>query len=135
MNIKGLNFKMTCSASPEQYDVYDSSGKQVGYVRLRWGGLSCTYPDVCGEEIYYANVGSDYCGVFENNNQRMMYLNKIADKILKTTNVEKFLQDIDLVCMKHNLSISHEDGQGEFIIEGYNKYNIERLFHACKDYK
>lgn len=130
MNIKGLNFEMTCSTCPEQYNVYDSNGKQVGYVRLRWGELSCIYPDIYGKEIYYANVGSDYCGVFENDNQRMMHLNNIADKILKAIEVEKFLQDIDLVCMKHNLSISHEDRHGAFIVEDYNKRNIVWLFNA-----
>lgn len=130
MNIKGLNFEMTCSMCPEQYDVYDSNGKQVGYVRLRWGLLSCTYPDVDGKMIYCASIGNGYCGEFENDNQRMTHLNNIADKIFKAIDTEKFLQDIDLVCMKHNLSISHEDSQGAFIIEGYNKYNIEWLFNA-----
>ena len=39
MIIKGLNFKKTCDACPEQYDVFKDE-KQVGYVRLRWGNLT-----------------------------------------------------------------------------------------------
>lgn len=46
MKIKGLQFIQTCGACPEQYDVLDKSGNTVGYVRLRWGGLTCEYPDV-----------------------------------------------------------------------------------------
>ena len=83
MNIKGLDFICTCSACPEQYDVFDSGENIVGYVRLRYGGLSCEYPDVGGEEIYYASVGNGWCGSFENENQRMRHLNKIADKIFE----------------------------------------------------
>ena len=40
MNNTNLIFKKTCTFSPEQYDVYYND-KQVGYIRLRWGHLSC----------------------------------------------------------------------------------------------
>lgn len=83
MNIKGLTFKCTCSACPEQYDVFDGDGKIVGYIRLRWGGLRCDYPDYDGETIYHASVGDGWCGEFEDENQRMYHLNNIADKILE----------------------------------------------------
>ena len=49
--------------------------------------------------------------------------------------MKKFLEDIDEVCKKHNLSISHEDYMGAFLIEEYNKDNIEWLFNAKKHYK
>ena len=49
--------------------------------------------------------------------------------------MRKFLEDIDLVCMKHNLSISHEDGHGSFLIEEYCQSNIDWLFNASKCYK
>lgn len=32
-----FKLKQTCGACPEQYDVYDEEGNQVGYLRLRWG--------------------------------------------------------------------------------------------------
>lgn len=83
MKIKGLNFVKTCSACPEQYEVFKGRRKQVGYVRLRWGSLTCEYPDVGGEYIYTANIGNGYTGEFENQEQREYHLNAIADKILK----------------------------------------------------
>ena len=49
MIIEGLDFKQTCGACPEQYDVFKDE-KQVGYVRLRWGDLSCRYPDYEGDD-------------------------------------------------------------------------------------
>lgn len=83
MKIKGLDFFKTCSVCPEQYDVFNGKGKQVGYVRLRWGGLTCEYPDVGGECIYTANIGDEYTGKFESQEQREHHLNAIADEIIK----------------------------------------------------
>lgn len=48
--------------------------------------------------------------------------------------MKDFLDEIHSVCMKHGLSISHEDGHGAFIIEDYNERNIDWLFNAYKDY-
>lgn len=92
--IKGLKFACTCSGCPEQYDVFDSNDNIVGYVRLRWGELTCNYPNVDGELIYEASVGDDWCGSFKSEKQRVHYLNVIANKILKkanTINIKKFL--------------------------------------------
>lgn len=83
MNIKGLEFYLTCSACPEQYDVEDKDGNMVGYVRLRWGSLTCEYPDVSGEYIYHASIGDGWTGGFEDDEQRTFHLNAIADKILE----------------------------------------------------
>lgn len=83
MYIKGLNFKCTCDACPEQYDVFDNNEKIVGYVRLRWGSLTCEYPDVGGIDIYYADIGDGFTGSFKDNHQRIEHLNNIADAILK----------------------------------------------------
>lgn len=83
MKIKGLDFVKTCSVCPEQYDVFNGKGKQVGYVRLRWGELTCEYPDVGGEYIYTTAIGDGYTGEFENQEQREHHLNAIADKIIK----------------------------------------------------
>ena len=35
-----LKLIQTCGACPEQYDVYNEEGIQVGYLRLRWGHFS-----------------------------------------------------------------------------------------------
>lgn len=82
MFIKGLDFLQTCFACPEQYDV-EYNGEQVGYVRLRYGGLSATYPDAGGEEVYYADIGDGWCGEFESEEQREEHLNAIADALLE----------------------------------------------------
>lgn len=67
-------------------------------------------------------------------------MNKIYDRTISRIidmpeSMKKFLEDIDLVCKKHNLSISHEDGHGAFLIEEYDKHNIDWLFDASKCYK
>ena len=49
--------------------------------------------------------------------------------------MENFLNDIKMICKKHNLSISHEDYHGTFLIEEYNEDNVEWLFCAGKCYK
>ena len=46
-----------------------------------------------------------------------------------------FLEDIKLVCRKYNLSISHEDYNGVFLIEKYSEENIDWLFGASKNYR
>ena len=82
MNIKGLEFICTCGACPEQYDVF-KDGKQVAYVRLRWGHLFCEYPDVFGECIYDYSFGDAFLGHFPDEEERKYHLDKIADKILE----------------------------------------------------
>lgn len=90
MNIKGLTFIRTCRRCPEQYDVKDSDGNNVGYIRLRFGQLTCEYPDVGGELIYSVNIGKiGWSGEFENDDQRMLYLNNICDIILENISSNK----------------------------------------------
>ena len=48
--------------------------------------------------------------------------------------MKEFLEDIKSVCQKHNMSISHEDWHGAFIIEDYSEENIDWLFNASKGY-
>ena len=83
MHIKGLNFILTCEAFPEQYVVLDDNSNSIGYVRLRWGCLTCNYPDIYGECIYSTTIGNGWTGMFETEEQRMKHLNNIADNILK----------------------------------------------------
>lgn len=44
--------------------------------------------------------------------------------------VQSFLDELDELCRKYNMSISHEDSQGGFIIEEYNPDNIDWLREA-----
>lgn len=48
--------------------------------------------------------------------------------------VDAFLYEIELVCKKHKLSISHEDSQGSFVIEEYDSHNIKRLMNSAVDF-
>lgn len=80
MIIQGLNFVKTCEACPEQYDVFKGD-KIVGYVRLRWGVLSCCYPDYEGEEIYSKSFDDAWQGEFEDDNERNKYLIIIAKEL------------------------------------------------------
>lgn len=86
---KNLEFTLTCHACPEQYDVFDldSDRKQVGYVRLRWGAVQCTYPDVGGDPIYRHSFSESedntYKGCFDSDEERTVYLTEIAEAILE----------------------------------------------------
>lgn len=60
--IEGLRLVCTSPACPEQYDVLDAEGKQVGYLRLRHGRFRADYPDCGGETVYVSNTKGD--GVF-----------------------------------------------------------------------
>lgn len=77
MRISGLEFERTCTACPEQYDVF-LDDRQVGYVRLRYGKLTVDYPDCLKERIYSTNIGGEWTGEFQSDEQRLYYLGKIA---------------------------------------------------------
>ncbi len=50
----------TCSACPEQYDVFDKQEqRQVGYLRLRHGYFRADYPDCGGNTVYSADTIGD----------------------------------------------------------------------------
>ena len=42
----------------------------------------------------------------------------------------KFFDEIEEICKKYNLSISHEDTHGSFVIEKHNQSNIDWLKSA-----
>ena len=65
----------------------------------------------------------------------MIWDRTIGKQINMPKSMKNFIEDIDLVCKKHNLSISHEDWQGSFLIEEYDEGNIDWLFNARKCYK
>lgn len=86
--IEGLLFEQTCFACPEQYDVF-LENEQIGYVRLRWGHLSASYPDVGGADVYSTVIGVDgWTGKFTNISERKEHLTKIAI-LLKEKHLEK----------------------------------------------
>jgi hypothetical protein len=48
--VSDLRLVQTSEACPEQYDVLDATGAQVGYLRLRHGAFRVEHPD-CGGEL------------------------------------------------------------------------------------
>ncbi len=47
----------------------------------------------------------------------------------------KFVDEIEQVCKKYDLSISHEDGHGAFEIENFDEDNIDWLRNAHVNWK
>ena len=80
--IHGLRLLMTCGACPEQYDVFDQSGKQVGYLRLRHGQFRADVPDCGGETVYEAFFNDTLQGQFDSPEQRQRYLQEAVTAIL-----------------------------------------------------
>ena len=60
-------------------------------------------------------------------------LNK-SEEIEQPKEMKEFIDEIIKVMKKYNLSISHEDSHGSFIIEKYEEYNIKWLKEAMKKY-
>ena len=60
-------------------------------------------------------------------------LNK-REEIEQPKEMKEFINEIIKVMKKHNLSISHEDKYGGFIIEKYNECNIKWFKNAMKNY-
>lgn len=78
--IDGLKLVCTSIACPEQYDVFDSSGKKVGYLRLRHGRFRADHPDCGGETVYSSLTEGD--GTFSND-ERDLELKKAIKAIRK----------------------------------------------------
>ena len=84
--IKGLTFECTCPSVPEQYDVKDKNGNQVGFVHLRWGYLYAQCPGINitdgNEEVVFDETFNDgWKGAFSDYKERDDYLEMIADEI------------------------------------------------------
>ena len=78
MNILNYELHMTCSACPEQYDVYKGK-EQVGYIRLRHGQFRVDYSVCGGKTLLIAHPESD--GIFETDVERRFYLEKAVRAI------------------------------------------------------
>lgn len=68
----GCRLICTCSACPEQYEVFDEkTGKQVAYLRLRHGWFRADVPECGGETVYESHPNGD--GIFDDD-ERMAEL-------------------------------------------------------------
>lgn len=45
-----------------------------------------------------------------------------------------FFDGLEKLCRAHNISISHEDAQGGFVLEKYDQKNMEWIKNAIKNY-
>ena len=89
MQILDYNLVLTCQCCPEQYDVFDSDGKQSGYIRLRGGNFRVYYPDTGGELVFYHRF-EDYplMGMF-GDKEREFFLTEAVKAIHNKIQLEK----------------------------------------------
>jgi hypothetical protein len=73
-----IEFKRTCYACPEQYDVFLGT-EQIGYLRLRHGYFAAYHPDVDGSCVFQAYPKGD--GIFEED-ERGFYLSAALEALL-----------------------------------------------------
>lgn len=76
--IEGAMLVLTCSACPEQYDVF-KGGQQIGYLRLRSGSFTADYPYCGGRLVYSAHPRGD--GMFDDEYERRTYLTKAVSAL------------------------------------------------------
>lgn len=76
--INGLILIRTCIACPEQYDVFDKEGNQVGYLRLRHGYFRAEEDCCGGKTVYEADTKGD--GMFESD-EKYYHLGKAIEAI------------------------------------------------------
>jgi hypothetical protein len=75
-----IKFVRTSIAVPEQYEAFDESGRQVGYLRLRHNWFRVDFPKNGGETIYEARPKGD--GIFEDD-ERDFYLQEAYNAIVQ----------------------------------------------------
>src|SRR3954469_24882867 len=69
----------TSLAMLEQYDAFDASGEQVGYLRLRHGRFRVDFPTNGGQTIFEARPMGD--GIFDDD-ERDVYVQQACDAIV-----------------------------------------------------
>ena len=75
---------LTCTATPEQYDLHDGSGETVAYFRLRWGWFVVTVPDVGGQVVYRRHWEDEpYKGEFADDDERARELQAAIDAVVE----------------------------------------------------
>ena len=82
-----ITLEQTCEAYPEQYWAH-SGTKTIGYIRLRWGHLTCDYlpngrPKLSNNDIrvldhYFHN----HKGCFDGENERKFWLGKCKEALI-----------------------------------------------------
>lgn len=82
MQASDIRLVLTCGACPEQYDALDDKGREIGYLRLRWGYFSVVVPDVMGELVYSHEWPDDEMkGSFDSEDERQQHLTAAREAI------------------------------------------------------
>jgi len=82
--IQDLSFIGTCGSTPEQYDVVNSDGYYVGYLRLRGGNFRVEFPYENNNKVLFADKFEDnWKGCFDSEDERLDYLEIAATCINK----------------------------------------------------
>ena len=76
----------TSLAVPKQYDAFDESGEQVGYLRLRHSRFRVDFPGIGGQTIFEASPQGD--GIFDDD-ERDFYLQRACDAIASKLSPEQ----------------------------------------------
>jgi hypothetical protein len=76
-----LFLKMTCSACPEAYDVFDGNDEYLGYLRLRHGRFTAVVEN--GTVVYEAKMQNGDDGCFSSYHDRDYYLRFGLDAIAR----------------------------------------------------
>jgi hypothetical protein len=64
---------------------------------------------------------------------KSLYETKNKLKSDKNSNVISFIKEVQDLCRKYQISISHEDGHGLFILTDYNDLYIDYLNDAINE--
>ena len=89
----------TSLAMPEQYDAFDESGEQVGYLRLRHSRFRVDFPTNGGQTIFEANPKGD--GIFDDD-ERDFYVQQACDAIARKLSPEQSAENSWFI-------VDHED--------------------------
>ncbi len=91
-------------------------------VQPRTSRVRCVDVDACNKrKISYAKQ--------ERINMSLRWSTTYSQDV-ENPDIDSFLAEIIEVYRRHNLSISHEDGEGAFIVTRYNEGNVDWLLNA-----
>lgn len=85
-----ITLEQTCESYPEQYWARKGS-HIIGYIRLRWGHLSCDYLTTGNLEgscirvvdhIFKEHLDDEYKGEFDSDEERTFWLDKCKEALL-----------------------------------------------------
>ena len=65
-----------------------------------------------------------------NHKDNKVYDDNIQQWITMPLHLKMFYKELNELCKKYNLSISHEDCHGDFEIENYDEKNMDWLMNA-----